>query len=262
MIIEKLLNKDFLTENEKSIAAYLLDAHNHIENLTSLQLGEYSYTSQAAVVRLYKKLGLHSYREFLNMIILERNEYFKTNTINKDNLADSLKRNENSCAVIAQLYEQTMAQTNLLLDTKVLSRVALRLLKANMIDIYGVGISETLAKQLFFQLQSLGLNCCFHDGINKNYVLKSHHLNRVSILITLTGMNETVYHVAQLLKQKKIYTVLISGWDNQLLESQCDDVLKFGYKVYDDMDTVCSVFAGKYVIDVLTSTCLALEMNK
>lgn len=262
MIIEKLLDKDFLTENERSIAAYLLDSNNHIENLTSLQLGEHSYTSQTAVIRLYKKLGLHSYREFLNIIILERNEYFKTNTINKDNLADCLKKNENISAVISKLYEQTMAQTNLLIDTSVFLRVAQRLLKANMIDIYGVGISETLAKQLFFQLQSLGLNCCFHDGINKNYIMKSHHSHRLSVLITLTGMNETVYHIAQMLKQKQVYTVLISGWDNQLLEAQCDAVLKFGYRIYDDIDTICSVFACKYVIDILTSTCLAIEMNK
>lgn len=41
---------------------------------------------------------------------------------------------------------------------------------------------------------------------------------------------------------------------------QCDDVLLFGYKVYNDIDTVCSIFAAKYVIDLIT--CISLSRKK
>lgn len=197
MIIEKLLNKDLLTENEKSIAAYILDRNNDIENLTSLELGEHSYTSQAAVIRLYKKLGLKSYREFLSKIVIERNEYFKLREIDKDTLANYLDTHSDVSGTISKLYTQTMIQTNVLIDQNAVSRICNRIIHAQMIDIYGVGISETLAKQMVFQLQSLGLNCCYHDGINNNYIKNSSHNKRVAILITLTGINETIYHIAK-----------------------------------------------------------------
>ena len=55
MILEKLSQQDNFTETERTIANYLLDTNNSIVGMTSSKLGEVTYTSQAAVVRLYKK---------------------------------------------------------------------------------------------------------------------------------------------------------------------------------------------------------------
>ncbi|MFQ7173555.1 MAG: MurR/RpiR family transcriptional regulator [Thomasclavelia ramosa] len=79
MIIEHLLDDNNLTNTEKSIAQFLLNKDQKINNLTSSELGKQSYTSQAAVTRLYKKLGFNNFREFLSTLILERNDYLKYN---------------------------------------------------------------------------------------------------------------------------------------------------------------------------------------
>ena len=71
MIIEHLLDDNNLTNTEKSIAQFLLNKDQKINNLTSSELGKQSYTSQAAVTRLYKKLGFNNFREFLSTLILE-----------------------------------------------------------------------------------------------------------------------------------------------------------------------------------------------
>lgn len=72
MIIEHLLDDNNLTNTEKSIAQFLLNKDQKINNLTSSELGKQSYTSQAAVTRLYKKLGFNNFREFLSTLILEK----------------------------------------------------------------------------------------------------------------------------------------------------------------------------------------------
>ena len=58
MIIEHLLDDNNLTNTEKSIAQFLLNKDQKINNLTSSELGKQSYTSQAAV-----KIGRASCRE-------------------------------------------------------------------------------------------------------------------------------------------------------------------------------------------------------
>ena len=70
MIIEHLLDDNNLTNTEKSIAQFLLNKDQKINNLTSSELGKQSYTSQVAVTRLYKKLGFNNFREFLSTLIL------------------------------------------------------------------------------------------------------------------------------------------------------------------------------------------------
>ena len=154
MIIEHLLDDNNLTNTEKSIAQFLLNKDQKINNLTSSELGKQSYTSQAAVTRLYKKLGFNNFREFLSTLILERNDYLKYNDLPTEHPEQYFTSLEDTEKVIASLYEKAMIQTNRLLDKNVVNRVCNRILSASFIDIYGIGLSDTIAKEMCFKLQS------------------------------------------------------------------------------------------------------------
>ena len=170
MIIEHLLDDNNLTNTEKSIAQFLLNKDQKINNLTSSELGKQSYTSQAAVTRLYKKLGFNNFREFLSTLILERNDYLKYNDLPTEHPEQYFTSLEDTEKVIASLYEKAMIQTNRLLDKNVVNRVCNRILSASFIDIYGIGLSDTIAKEMCFKLQSLGLPCSYQNGINIKYI--------------------------------------------------------------------------------------------
>ena len=62
--LKKLTQQDNFTETEKIIA-------NSIVGMTSSKLEEITYTSQAAVVRLYKKLEIDKFRPFYAFILDE-----------------------------------------------------------------------------------------------------------------------------------------------------------------------------------------------
>ena len=255
MIIEKLIDQDHLTETEKHIANYLLDKNNNIENLTSTELGKKSFTSQSAVIRLYKKIGAKTFREFISALILERNEYFKVGDIlHNGHPCQYFSSYTDIQNTISRLYAETMIHTNLLLDKNIMNRVCNRILNAQSIDVYGVGISEIIAKQMSFKLQSMGLNCICQNGLNYSYIknMKDYKKN-VSILISLTGMNEAILNIAEVLKENKIYTVSIIGKQESEIKGLGHDTILFDTNNYEDIDVMCSTFAAEYIVNLLYS---------
>lgn len=252
MIIEHLLDDKQLTHTEKSLASYLLNKENNINNLTSRQLGELSYTSQGAVTRLYKKLGFQTYREFISTLVLERRDYFKYHHLSNEHPEQYFTTLDDIEDVIASIYEKTMIQTNLLLDQNVINRVVNRILNASHIDIYGTGITDTIAKEMYFKFQILGLPCQIHNGANVRYLERIRlQKNNVSILISTSGNNKLIADIAKTLSDSHIYTVGIVSTQGNKVADYCQDIIRFDTSLFRDVDTFCSTFAASYIVNIL-----------
>ena len=254
MIIEKLKNEKQLTESEKLIARYLLDKNNNVADLTSTELGHNSYSSQSAVIRLYKKFGIKTYREFMRILAVERSEYFKIRDFEDKNPCEFFSSYEDTKSTVLKMYESIFMNTNLLLDRNTIIRVCNRLLNASSIDIYGGGISGTIARQMVFKLQSLGMNASFFDGMNQSYIQSmKESQNNVSVLISLSGNNDIIYHVAKLLKEKNIYTVVFTRNNEDRLVNMCRDLLLLDTIYYDHFDVMGTSIAAEYIINFIYS---------
>lgn len=263
MIIEKLLNEKELTEAEKCIAKYVLQKENNIENITSTELGKRSFTSQSSVIRLYKKLGIKTYREFLSILLLERNEYFKVTDISNEELFPLFASYEDAQNTLASIYQQTIVNTNLVLNKNALIRLCNRLMTASAVDVYGTGISNTMAKQLTYKLLSLGLPCSFQPDINEAYLdSKTDTKSNISILLSLTQNNKSIINIAKELNRRGLSVFSISDKSEEELSKICNDQLYFnnskyaGRVEYDDVYVMCSLFAAGYIIDLIYSILL------
>lgn len=104
-------------------------------------------------------------------MILERNDYLKYNDLPTEHPEQYFTSLEDTEKVIASLYEKAMIQTNRLLDKNVVNRVCNRILSASFIDIYGIGLSDTIAKEMCFKLQSLGLPCSYQMVLILNILI-------------------------------------------------------------------------------------------
>lgn len=51
-----------------------------------------------------------------------------------------------------------------------MTHVCNRMMNASSIDIYGIGITGTIAQQMAFQFQSIGLSWIFHNDFNEAYI--------------------------------------------------------------------------------------------
>ncbi|WP_044600016.1 MurR/RpiR family transcriptional regulator [Candidatus Stoquefichus massiliensis] len=249
MIIERLIDEKELTESEKQIGYYILDKNNELA-MTSVELAKRSYTSQSTVMRLYKKLGFQSYREFISQLILERNEYFKIDDIAFEESENYMSDYEEVKSLISKMYALSLVKTNILLDKNVVIRICNRLLSASSIDVYAIGISSVLGRQLVFKLQSLGLQCTFHDVLNIHYVHKRDQRN-VSIVFGLSGKNPAIYNIVQTLSKQKNYIVSILGCKENKIIDLCDDHLIFFTNQIDHTDVMIDLFTGEYIVNLI-----------
>ncbi|MGX6978375.1 MurR/RpiR family transcriptional regulator [Vagococcus elongatus] len=262
MLIEKLKDEKNLTPSERVIAEFVLDRDNDVINLSSEELGKLTYTSQATVTRFYQKIGSKSYREFVVDLNNELQELRRAENLIVDNnpIHDELEL-EDIIETLPNLYQKTAINTKLLLDRKVLQHVCEKIVQAKMVDVYGIGITSSLADQMAFKLNSTGVFCQSHSGYNGSYVYKSAHKNEtVAVLITLTGMNETILKIAKRLKKNHVYTVVIGGGRAADLLDYCDELIKLDTNRYFHIDTLSSLFSAQYIIDIIFSA-LLVELN-
>ncbi len=127
MIIEQLKDEKHLTDSEKLIANYILDKSNNINNMASTHLAKATFTSQSTVVRLYQKMGFKSYREFMTVLAIEREDYFKSNNVLNNNVGNTFSSYDEAQAVLTKIYEKTIANTNLKIDRNKMIRICNRI---------------------------------------------------------------------------------------------------------------------------------------
>lgn len=255
MIIQFLMNEEHLTNAEKSISHYLLNKENNINHLTSSELGKLSYTSQAAVTRLYKKLGYKNFREFLSRLIIERKEFFSFSEIEEDRPEDYLATFEDVQGVITSLYLKSIMRTNSKLDKNVINRLVNYLMSAQTIDVYGQGVSESSAKQLVYKLQSLGLPCAYQMHLIPKYIENMRNTKQhVAIIFCVDESRVSMRELASLMKERGIYTLTVTCHASDPILEMTSDYLMFDTSTFTDVDHLTSTFSAEYVTNIIYAT--------
>lgn len=260
MVIEKLKAKENFTYSERLIADYLLDKHNHIENLTSTELGKLSFTSQSAVVRLYKKLGLSTYRQFITLVAIEKKEYLKSLNELTNQPSQTFTSYEATQKTMMNLYQKIINETDLSLNKNNVMRLCNRITYASSIDIYAIGNASTLAKQLTFQLQTLGKTAIYHHSFNQAYIQNmADPKSNISIIVTTSQPNEDIMQMINTFKEHHIYvtTIQVSSFENTLL---CSDTVAASISYYDDLNIMCSHISLEYIIHFIIAILIS-KMN-
>ena len=250
MIIEKILESKNLTATEIQIKDFILNPEHDISLMTSKELGQKSFTSQASVMRFYKKLGYRRYRDFISELNIERQEYFKIADIDMGKPSQYFTSYENIQTAISRIYALAMMKTDISLNKNVITRVCNRLLKASAIDIYAIGIDECIGQQLNFKLKSLGLPSTLHNGINLQYI-QNMPKNTISIVISLSGVNKYISEVIHYLKNENTYLISLFGLKNENLTQLCDQSLTFYTTPEGELDVLVDLFSAEYVVNII-----------
>lgn len=202
MILEKLSQQDNFTETEKTIANYLLDTNNSIVGMTSSKLEEITYTSQAAVVRFYKKLEIDKFRPFYALIL---EEAAKRKHLLEINYKEPIKNNMNAEEVISTMtsyYVNEIYDTKLCIDKNMIQRLYNRLNSAKSIEIYG---ATFIVKQLTNKISSFGLQCQSVESLKEFRLRFSSTKENVAIMILLDEDDTIINTMAGELSRDNIY---------------------------------------------------------
>lgn len=141
-LLDKLESSENLTPAEKNIVSYIMDHKDQIDNFTIADLAMMTYTSNSAIIRFCRKLGLTGYREFKIEFVkeLERIRKQKSNV----NINYPIQKKENSRDIlknIAELSKESIDTCYESISEKDMERAARYIQQADKIYIYAIGDS-------------------------------------------------------------------------------------------------------------------------
>lgn len=253
MIIDQLQNNDNLTTTERTIASYILNHPDDIGSMSAADLADRSFTSKSAVLRLCKKLGYSGYRFFQNALTVE---YTKRKYTGKLFAREPFDKNSSLKDIMEQLPDFYMNVTNktmALLDRNVLRRALNYLRHSDIIDIYGAGITYTVAESCAFKFQTIGFESRACEGINEHYLVRTRSKKqKMAIVLSFTGANNNMVRAASFLKRSGYYVLGIGGSDSDILKKSCSDYIS----LYDNnlimgTEIISSITSCNYVLDIL-----------
>ncbi len=174
---------------EQRVADFILKHAEDLIYLTVTELAERTQTSESTVVRLCQKIGYKGYQEF--KIMLARDLVGPAETVYEQigpgDAIDSLK------AKVFQANAQALKDTMEVLSDEDLGRAVDAMVKANRVEIYGIGGSAPLALDAYHKFMKLGVNCMWQS--DSDLMAMSSSLLRagdVALGISHTGASRDV----------------------------------------------------------------------
>lgn len=254
MVIDKLIEQRNFTTTEKIIAEYILDPNHTIATMTSSELAKATYTSQSAVVRLYKKLGISNYRTFQAIIFKELLERQNIQEINDDKIIDDNMPLDEIVSIIATHYMNYISKTKLSIDNKQLIRLYNYINKTRNIELYSDAGGVVIIRQLANKLSRFGIssNIIFTE---EDYFLRNEFTEKTAILVCLDKDNTRYENIAELLHKEGIYIFSLLVKKSKKLEIHSNDV--FYLNDFHNNQGISSIIGAVYFVDIIYSIFLS-----
>ena len=199
-LIDDLERGENLTDAEAELAAFVLAHADDVTHMSIAQLSEQSFTSNATVIRLCRKLGLKGYRDFrveLGRDVERRRADVRSVDVNtpfgnEDELDDIM----NSLATLQKEAIETCYSSVSRLEIR---RAALAVRRAGRVFVYGQGDSRISVLAFANQLLKLGIACIDADRFDENLVHAStSQAGDVVVLASYSG--NLVHHLSKTLE--------------------------------------------------------------
>jgi len=196
VLLQEML--DDLPAAEKRVAQYILENPKRFVSLSITQLAEECGTSAAGVVRLCKRLRMAGFRELKLRITLD------------------VSQNLGSQRVLH-------IEPGVTIDTASIERAATRILLARRVDLYGVGASGVVARDLYQKLLRVGIECSF-DPDGRMQITSACNLNEgdAVIAISYSGETKVVNAAVEEAKNSGATTISVTRFSQNSLASSSD----------------------------------------
>lgn len=211
MVWAKLkLNDYFTTETESKIQQYILENIEIIPSMSVHELGVATGTSDSAVTRFCKKLGVDGYKELkaeLARILPKRDQSYirANNQISRDDsVADILSKTTQSACTILQTSEK-------LLDIAALEKAIEYIDLAENVYLIGMGNSASVATDFLYKLKRVQVPAHFSNNYHLQLVEASFFTPKdVIFAITVSGKTYEAVKMLEIAKEKGAKTICLT----------------------------------------------------
>lgn len=258
MIIEKLIKQEDFTDIEKSISNYLLQNGYDVKNMSISALAQVTYSSTSTITRFCHKLGLDGYKKFQILFNTEYEAYEKNGAVNVNYPFTRQDSYEQIAKQLEKLNQETIAKTISCFNYNQFHRIVRRMDKADMINIFSVGTSVTVAMEFQQKMLRVGkiVNLTQETCLLPGYAMAGTD-NTLNLLISQSGENRDVVQNLNLLKKLGRYTVGITATPNSSIARLCQEVILLDIEENNSyeakIDTFAIYSAFHFVLDCLFS---------
>lgn len=206
--------------SELKIIDYILSDVDHAAGLPIRELSDATQTSVSMILRLSKKLGYDGYRSFQQALIYEL-------AIRRRNAHASMgdvKPTDTTLATINKITNKSIKAldtTAQIIDPSAIEACVDRIDSASSVNLFGIGASLLVAKDLQLKLlrAAVPCNCCDDWQLQLLYA-KNMTPDDLAIAISYSGMSREVITCAKRAKETGATVVAITsmGVDTPLLK--------------------------------------------
>lgn len=206
--------------SELKIIDYILSDVDHAAGLPIRELSDATQTSVSTILRLSKKLGYDGYRSFQQALIYEL-------AIRRRNAHASMgdvKPTDTTLATINKITNKSIKAldtTAQIIDPSAIEACVDRIDSASSVNLFGIGASLLVAKDLQLKLlrAAVPCNCCDDWQLQLLYA-KNMTPDDLAIAISYSGMSREVITCAKHAKETGATVVAITsmGVDTPLLK--------------------------------------------
>lgn len=213
---------------DQKIASYILEHQSNTIQLSIKEIAEHCDTSQAAIVRFCKLLGLAGFKELKHQLTTdvlnsrtEKPEHITFSDITSNKGIRSTAEN------IVANNTRSIVETQKLLDYDVLEQTVNLIAAAPRIDFYGVGASGLVALDAQQKFIRIGKICNAHSDAHVQIIMAANlSPGDVAVAISYSGNTKDVLEAVTAAKQSGAYVIAITRYGpGNPLASQADMTL-------------------------------------
>jgi len=211
-----------LTPLERKVVDSMTSKNDLSEQTSLKEVALENAVSEAMIVKLAKKLDFSGFREFRTSLI-----YYNNSDV--ASLHSEIGPNDSSEELLEKVFRtsiQAIEETKTILDISEFNRAADILFKARHIDLYGVGGSSSVARDLSHKLLKIGIKAMVHD--DAHMMMMSAAIlsdDDVVIAISHSGMTRTVIDPIRLAAKNGAKVIAITNYAGSSLAKDAHIVL-------------------------------------
>lgn len=258
MLLEKLEKKDKLTDTEAAVADYIIEHKDEMINITIGRLAEKSYSSNASVIRICRKLGFKGFKDFKIALLLEVEsqkytpcsfDYSFPFTLNES--SDSVVRN------LGSLYKESIDIINSRLDCKVLDQVVKVIMKSNRFFIFAVGDSGITAMNFINKMVKIDyFPILATDNHEEASICKNMSRNDCALFISYRANYDYHHKCIEILNSKSVPVISLSAIEKSPLIKRSNLAIIIPEREHgqdEKIATFYSQLAFQYVLSIIYS---------
>lgn len=245
---ERLRSSRGLTDNERTIVAYVLDHPEETARISSRELARRTYTSPTAVLRLSKKLGFENYNALKVNIVsdLKRAPLRETDIHAGDNALAVLGK-------VAELEQTVIARMRELVSVDELRQATDLVRAARYLDLMGIDANATLCAYACHLFATAGcIATPWHELDRMVYLSLSAPADHVVLLVSRSGTDKSLVEAASNLRQRQVETIALTADVSSPLAASCAHCFEVPRSEGSGFLADVEFFtAGKYLVDTL-----------